>query len=52
VTTIGTFHLADGYGSWGSPDPGDLGTLRGAQLVANDGTVLATAKFTDSFSED
>lgn len=45
VTTIGTFHLADGYGSWGSPDPGDLGTLRGAQLVADDGTVLATATF-------
>ena len=22
VTTVGTFKLADGYGSWGSPDPG------------------------------
>jgi hypothetical protein len=51
VTTIGTFHLADGYGAWGSPDPGDLGTLRGAQLVADDGTVLATAKFKGSFSD-
>jgi len=51
VTTLGTFHLADGYGSWGSPDPGDLGALKGAQLVDNNGAVLATARFGDSFSD-
>jgi len=51
VTTLGSFRLADGYGSWGTPDPGDLGTLRGARLVDNNGTVLATAKFSDSFSD-
>ncbi len=45
VTTIGSFQLADGYGSWGSPDPGNIGPLSGARLVSADGTVLATAKF-------
>jgi hypothetical protein len=45
VTTIGTFQLADGYGSWGSPDPGNSGTTSGARLVSGDGTVLATATF-------
>lgn len=45
VTTIGSFQLADGYGAWGSPDPGYLGALRGARLVAANGTVLATATF-------
>jgi hypothetical protein len=46
VTTLGPFHLADGYGFWGSPDPGDLGPLKGAQIVDSDGAVLATATFT------
>jgi hypothetical protein len=46
VTTIGTFQLADGYGSWGSPDPGNTGALAGARLVSVTGTVLATATFT------
>ena len=46
VTTIGTFRLADGYGSWGSPDPGKVGPLRGARLVSASGTVLASAAFT------
>jgi hypothetical protein len=45
VTTLGTFRLADGYGSWGSPDPGNLGALRGARLVSADGAVLASATF-------
>lgn len=45
VSTLGSFRLADGYGSWGSPDPGDLGTLQGARLVDNHGAVLATATF-------
>jgi hypothetical protein len=46
VTTIGSFQLADGYGSWGSPDPGTIGALHGARLLSADGTVLATATFT------
>jgi hypothetical protein len=46
VTTIGTFQLADGYGSWASPDPGNTGTLASARLVSANGTVLATATFT------
>jgi hypothetical protein len=45
VTKIGTFQLADGYGSWGSPDPGNTGPLSGARIVSADGTVLATATF-------
>jgi hypothetical protein len=45
VTKIGSFQLADGYGAWGSPNPGALGTLDGARLVSADGTVLATATF-------
>jgi hypothetical protein len=46
VTTIGSFQLADGYGAWGSPDPGNVGTLSGARLLSANGTVLATATFT------
>lgn len=46
VSTIGSFDLADGYGAWGSPDPGNIGTVTGARLVSDNGTVLATATFT------
>jgi len=46
VTTLGSFQLADGYGSWGSPDPGTVTPLSGARLVSATGTVLATATFT------
>jgi hypothetical protein len=45
VTTIGSFRLTGGYGAWGSPDPGNVGTLAGARLVSANGTVLATATF-------
>jgi hypothetical protein len=45
VTVIGSFQLAGGYGSWGSQDPGNLGTVTGARLVSADGTVLASATF-------
>jgi hypothetical protein len=48
VTTIGSFQLADGYGSWGSPDPGPTGSLAGARIVSANGTVLATATFTNT----
>jgi hypothetical protein len=46
LTTVGSFRLNSGYGGWGSPAPGDDGSLHGAQLVSADGTVLATATFT------
>ena len=48
VTTIGSFRLADGFGAWGSPDPGDLGKLTGARLVSASGTVLAAGTFTST----
>jgi hypothetical protein len=43
VTTLGSFQLSGGYGSWASPDPVSRGTVASARLVAADGTVLATA---------
>ena len=43
VTTVGSFWVANGSGSWGSPAP--AGPLAGARLVTPDGTVLATATF-------
>jgi hypothetical protein len=46
LTTVGSFRLAGGYGGWGSPEPNNADTVRGAQLVASDGTVLASATFT------
>jgi Putative zinc-finger len=45
LTTVGTFHLTNGYGYWGSPAPGNPGSLTGARLVTPSGTVLATATF-------
>jgi hypothetical protein len=46
VHTLGSFWLTDGYGAWGSPDPGDIGAVQGARLVSVSGAVLATATFT------
>ena len=46
--TVGSFKLADGYGAWGSPDPGELGELTGARLVSANGTVLATGTLTNT----
>jgi len=46
VTTVGSFQLADGYGSWGSPNPDNVSDVHGARLVSASGTVLATATFT------
>jgi hypothetical protein len=45
VTTVGSFLLADGYGSWGSPAWVGNGIPVGARLVTANGTVLATASF-------
>jgi hypothetical protein len=46
VHTLGSFRLNQGYGAWGSPDPGNIGDVQGARLVSASGTVLATATFT------
>jgi anti-sigma-K factor RskA len=43
ITTVGSFRLADGYGSWGSPAWTGDGPPVGARLVTANGTVLATA---------
>ncbi|MFI8965097.1 anti-sigma factor family protein [Streptomyces sp. NPDC053493] len=45
---VGSFPLKDGYGYWGAPvaDLGSgAGTVTGARLVAQDGHVLAEARF-------
>ena len=46
-STIGTFPLEDGYGAWGSPDTGNVGVPTAARLLAANGTVLATATFSN-----
>ena len=45
ASTIGSFRLANGHGDWGSPAPGNAGTLTGARLLSANGTVLAAAAF-------
>jgi hypothetical protein len=45
TTIIGSFRLAGGYGSWGSPAWVGDGTPVAARLLAANGTVLATATF-------
>ena len=48
ITTVGSFQLTDGYGSWGSPAWTGDGPPVGARLVTANGTVLATATFSAS----
>jgi hypothetical protein len=45
ITTVGSFRLADGYGSWGSPAWTGDGSPVGARLVTANGKVLATGTF-------
>jgi hypothetical protein len=42
-TTVGSFRLNDGYGTWSTAATVSHGDLAGARLVGMDGTVLATA---------
>jgi hypothetical protein len=44
-STVGAFHLTNGYGYWGSPAPGNPGSVAGARLITPAGHVLATASF-------
>lgn len=48
ITTVGSFRLTDGYGSWGSPAWTGDGPPVGARLVTANGTVLAAATFSAS----
>jgi hypothetical protein len=43
ITTVGSFQLNNGTGSWATSDTVSHGELAGARLIATDGTVLATA---------
>jgi hypothetical protein len=45
VTTLGSFQVKNGYGSWGSALPAGTGPLAGARLISANGAVLATASF-------
>jgi hypothetical protein len=45
VTSLGSFALTHGYGSWQFAVTGLSGPLKGARLVTQDGAVLATATF-------
>jgi hypothetical protein len=42
---VGSFRLAGGHATWGSPDPGNVGAVTGARLLSPHGVVLATATF-------
>jgi hypothetical protein len=44
VETVGVFKLAGEYGSWAVPLPATGGRVRSAELVASNGTILASAK--------
>jgi anti-sigma factor RsiW len=45
ITTLGSFDLVDGSGSWGAPDPAGFAGAAGARLVDSTGKVIATAIF-------
>lgn len=45
VTTVGSFQLSEGYGSWGSPAWTGNGPPVGARLVTTNGTVIAAGTF-------
>jgi hypothetical protein len=45
ITTVGSFDLVNGSGTWGAPDPGGFGGVAGARLVNSRGQVIATATF-------
>jgi len=44
VETIGVFKLSGEYGAWAAPLPSTAGQVRSAQLIASNGTVLASAQ--------
>jgi hypothetical protein len=42
---VGSFWLSSGYGAWAAALPAGISHLRGAQVVAPDGAVLAAGRF-------
>jgi hypothetical protein len=44
-TTVGSFRVSGGYGSWGGPSPWPGAHVTGARVLGPDATVLATAGF-------
>jgi hypothetical protein len=44
-TTVGSFRVTAGYGSWGGPSPWPGAHVTGARVLGPDGKVLATARF-------
>jgi hypothetical protein len=44
VETVGVFKVSGEYGAWGVPLPSNAGQVRSAQLIASDGTILASAQ--------
>jgi hypothetical protein len=46
ITTLGSFDLVDGAGSWSAPDTAGTVEVKGARLVDDNGQVVATANFT------
>jgi hypothetical protein len=47
IETIGTFTLANGYGSWIAPIKAAESDVRSARLVGANGAVIASATFVD-----
>ena len=45
VTTMGSFGLVSGSGTWATPEPAGMGDISQAQLVDTSGQVLAVARF-------
>jgi hypothetical protein len=46
--TVGSFTLTDGYAQWGGPYPGGSSPVTHARLLADDGSIMATATFADA----
>jgi hypothetical protein len=46
IITVGSFQLASGHGSWGSPEPDQAADITSVRLKSLDGTIVATATFT------
>jgi hypothetical protein len=51
LTTVGSFDLVDGTGTWGAPDPGGFSGVTGARLVDPNGQIIATATFHSKHQE-
>jgi hypothetical protein len=45
TATVGHFTLTDGYAQWGGPYPASSSPVTGARLLAQDGSIMASATF-------